>query len=269
MVPLGFNRTLQNIHQHLRGVNGWLSDREMEFLALAAACPTTAGDILEIGSFRGRSTIALAHAARLADPKIAGHNTRLHAVDPMLDDDVLLDRPISSGEARREFDDNLSRAGVSSDVTFHQAFSYELAPQWSQSLRLLWIDGDHSYASTKQDYDLFVPHLADGGILAMHDVLSPYDGCIRVFLEEVLPDPHFAAVGLCGSIGWAQFWQRPRATRPQQAEKARLTSKLLKLLPYQTQQKPLRGLRKLHYKWLRSQVPHHKIDAQRWVQQVA
>jgi hypothetical protein len=261
-----FTALMQQINRALEGVQGWLSPRETALLALAAACPTADGDVLEIGSFRGRSTIALALA--LEWQQTAGDDrwrpSQLIAVDPMLDDDPLLEQPLAHGWARRIFEANLRRAGVLQQVEFHQAFSYDLAPQWQRPLRLLWIDGDHQYASTKQDFDLFAPFLANGAILAMHDVLSRYDGCIRVFSEDVLASPHFGAAGLCGSIGWAQYWCEPRHDRGEVQHKQRLLAKLQRLLPYHCQQQPPRGWAKLHYKWLRSRVPHRTLDPQRW-----
>jgi len=268
MVPVQFAATLQQIRQSLCGVEGWLSDREMEFLALAAACPTARGDLLEIGSFRGRSTIALALAARLADPRIAGADARIVAIDPMLDDDPLMSAPVPPGTARRTFAANLQRAGVTDQVEFHQAFSYQIADRWQRPLRLLWIDGDHRYASTKQDFDLYTPFLADGAILAMHDVLSPYDGCLRVFLEDVLTSDRVGAVGLCGSIGWAQFAPTLCRSAELQRGKQQLARQLRRLLPYHLAHQSPRGLSKWRYKWLRSRVPHGAIQPHAWAMAV-
>jgi hypothetical protein len=265
---VAFTSILSQIQQRLVGVEGWLTDREVEFLALAAARPTADGDILEIGSFRGRSTIVLAlasHATRPADDPIQP----VIAIDPLLDDDPLLEKPLPSGTAKHIFHGNLRRAGVQNLVEFHQGFSYQVAPSWNRPLRLLWIDGDHSYPSTKQDFDLFTPYLADGAILAMHDVLSPYEGCIRVFLEDVLASPFFSAAGLCGSIGWAQFQAEGAPTTAQQNAKRRLAMRLERLLPYHCQDRPLQGWSKLHYKLLRARVPHAPIDPAAWEREVA
>jgi hypothetical protein len=264
----GFALLIQQVTQAVAGVEGWLSLRETEFLALAAACPTTEGAVLEIGSYRGRSTIALALAVGHGAARFGEKPSRLIAVDPMLDDDPLMHRPLPHGMARQTFEENLRRAGIRSLVEFHQAFSYDLAPSWDLPLRLLWIDGDHHYASTKQDFDLFSRFLADGAILAMHDVLSRYDGCIRVFSEDVLTSPHFGAAGLCGSIGWSQFWKTPRHDRNEIRQKQRLLRKLAPLVPIHCQSRSPRGLAKLHYQWLRSRVPHRAINPQRWRQTV-
>ena len=102
----------------------------------------------------------------------------------------------------------------------------------------------------------------------MHDVLSPYEGCIRVFLEDVLTSPHFAAVGLCGSIGWAQYWQVPRATPGQIEEKDQLAGQLRRLAPYHRGSTSSWGLSKLRYKWLRSRVPHGAIDPADWARSI-
>jgi hypothetical protein len=268
MTFVNFSTTLQRVAQAIAGVEGWLSPREVDFLTLLAAFPTADGDVLEIGSFRGRSTIALAIGMQQCQTGNDSPPSQLVAVDPMLDDDPLLRQAGSAGSARRQFDVNLSRAGVRELVEFHQAYSFELAPSWNRPLRLLWIDGDHRYDATKQDFDLFLPFLSDGAILAMHDVLSRYDGCIRVFCEEVLTSSHVGAAGLCGSIGWAQYWHAPRGCSADEVHKRWLLNKLKPLLPYHCQSQPPRGLAKLHYKWLRSRVPHQAVNVRRWQQAV-
>ena len=82
-LPGAFQQTLQQIQDAVRHVDGWLTDRELSFLALLAACPTTQGTVLEIGSYRGRSTIVLALASRLTDDR------RVVAVDPLPDEGPL------------------------------------------------------------------------------------------------------------------------------------------------------------------------------------
>jgi predicted O-methyltransferase YrrM len=259
-----FQRTLRQVAAATRDVEGWLSRREAEFLTLLAGEPTTDGDVLEIGSFRGRSTIALALGMEYSQSRAGTGRSSLIAVDPMRDDDPLLEQALPAGSARAAFEANLDRAQVRGRVEFHQTYSYELARSWNRPLRLLWIDGDHRYAATKQDFDLFIPFLADGGILAMHDVLSRYDGCIRVFCEDVLSSPRVGAAGLCGSIGWAQFWNSARHCEMQERYKRQLHDRLRRLLPYHRHSHRHRGWAKLRYKWLRHRVPHGAVSADRW-----
>jgi predicted O-methyltransferase YrrM len=52
----------------------------------------------------------------------------------------------------------------------------------------LFIDGDHTYAGVKQDYELYSPMLAPGGLIALHDVAPrPEEPRIEVwkFWEEL------------------------------------------------------------------------------------
>lgn len=265
--PVAWQRAVSDISEQLTDVSGWLSPSEIAFLVLAARCPTSRGDVLEIGSFRGRSTIALAHAMRPANDKL-GIASSLIAIDPMLDDSPIMTRAVAQGEARKEFDRNLSAAGVNDQVHFHQAYSYDVAPKFNQPLRLLWIDGDHSYGSTKQDFDLFSGHLADGAIIALHDVLARYDGPIRVFLEDILASDHFGAAGLSGSIGWAQYRRDPANIKTAKQDKERLAASIQKLLPYHLSDDKPGGLSKMRWKWLRSRVPHGQVDPRQWAKQV-
>lgn len=265
--PVDWKQIIGDVSAKLTNVSGWLSPAETAFLVLAARCPTSRGDILEIGSFRGRSTIAIAHAMQLANKKL-DLDSRLVAIDPMLDSSPIMSRAVGDGEARKEFDRNLANAGVTDLVQFHQAYSYDIAPKFNQPLRLLWIDGDHSYGGTKQDFDLFSPHMVDGAIIALHDVLARYDGPIRVFLEDILQSEHFGAAGLSGSIGWAQYRTDPANTVKYRESKQKLAASVEKLLPYHLQEEKPGGLSKIRWKWLRSRVPHAQVDSSVWGSEV-
>ena len=92
---------------------------------------------------------------------------------------------------------------------------------------------------------------------------------MSVFTEDVLTSPHFGAAGLCGSIGWAQYWQDPQYGGEEARNKTQLLEKLSRLIPYHVRSEAPKGLAKLRYKWLRSRVPHRAIDPNDWQAQVA
>jgi len=76
-LPENFHRTLTEVLEIIKKVDGHLARRECKFLFLLGACPTAPGAVLEIGSFKGKSTIVLAKAVQLAgDAKVV-------AVDPL------------------------------------------------------------------------------------------------------------------------------------------------------------------------------------------
>ena len=245
----------------MRAAPGFLTEREARFLALAAACSPAQGVILEIGSFKGKSTVGLASIAqRYGLPPVV-------AVDPHSAPAVT---DFGHGLQQSSWDDfrsSLRTAGVEDAVEVHRGFSRDLARGWDRPIRFLWIDGDHTYRGAKEDIDLFRRHLADGAIVALHDVLHTFEGPVRVFVEELLASDQFGPAGLCGSIGWAQY--RPRDGAQWQDARRGLARRASRLIPLVRRGEELTGLTKLRYKLLRSLVPHSAPDPAAWVRTVS
>lgn len=230
-------------------------------MALAAACAPGQGTILEIGSFKGKSTVGLASIAmRYGLGKVV-------TVDPHTAPSVT--DPDLQGQASSwdDFQKTLRAAGVAPAVEVHRALSRDLARGWDRPIRLLWIDGDHTYAGAKEDIDLFRRHLADGAIVALHDVLHTFEGPIRVFVEELLASDDFGPAGLCGSIGWAQY--RPRDGARWRVARGNLRRRAARLVPLVRDGRELAGFKKLRYKLARARVPHAAPGAAAWVRAVS
>lgn len=240
-------------------IEGFLSPSEIRFLALLAACPRAQGEVLEIGSFKGRSTVVLATAA-----KFAGYE-KIYAVDPLIAPsatDPDLGGDVSSAV---DFRQNLRNHGVEENVEFYEELSHELAARWDRPIRLLWIDGDHTYKGTRLDLDSFAPHLADGAIVAIHDVLHEFEGGIRVFCEDILLSPNFGACGFVGSIGWAQYCESASGSEAFAERKLKLYKKAARLIPYVALGRTLSGFERKIYKILRWQVPHGAANPSEWL----
>ncbi len=158
-----------DLERHLRDVPGWLSQEEGEALYdLAAAC-TGRGVIVEIGSFKGRSTVCLALGSK------AGNGVPVYAIDP------------GHGWKRfAEFRANLARAGVEELVRPIAAASADAFPDFPEpSIELLFIDGSHRYDLVDLDFHLWTRKLVDGGMLAMHDTHAAFPGSRRVAEEQM------------------------------------------------------------------------------------
>lgn len=235
-----FLSNLASLKSAIADVEGYLAPRDIAMLAMAAMHPTASGDVLEIGAFRGKSTVLLAKAAALAG------DWTIHSCDPLTWSEAAI--PPTPAEARADFDANLRRCGVLEQVKFYQTTSTELGREWNRPLRMLWVDGDHSYDGVKSDLQLFLPHLEDGGILLMHDVLSACSGPSRGFLEDVLASPHFGPCGIHGNVAWAQYWCDPRVAKPHAAAKRKLAKTLAPIVPYQTSEQGERVM-SLTQKW--------------------
>src|SRR5437762_2170475 len=262
-LPPDFRSAADEAWERVRVAPGFLTEREARFLALAAAYTPARGVILEIGSFKGKSTVGLASiAARY-------HLGKVVAVDPHTapsSTDPGLGRQASSFEDLRH---TLARAGLTDHVEVHRKFSRELATGWNRPIRLLWIDGDHTYAGAKQDLDLFAPHLATGGVVALHDVLHNFEGPIRVFVEDILGSDRYGPAGCCGSIGWAQYRPRDGASPSIRAARLALARRAAHLIPLARRGQQLRGLAKLRYQLYRALVPHGDVDAAAWAESVS
>jgi len=237
---------------------GYLSEREARLIMAAVAVAPAQGKILEIGSFKGRSTVGLAYVAReLGLGKV-------FAVDPHTSP-ASTDPDLRSRGQTTSYDDfiaNLEAAGVLDRVEIKRAYSHDLARDWKDPIRFLWIDGDHTYKGAKADIDMFKPFLADGAIVAMHDVLGTFEGALRVFVEEILDRDDFGPAGFSGSIGWAQY--RPRDGRRFRLRRRMLAIPGRKLIPVARKaDRGLHGWNKFLYKFWRPLAPHGDISVRR------
>lgn len=261
MLPPDLEARRDAAWEAVRETPGFLTEREAKFLMLAAVAAPVDGAVLEIGSFKGRSTVGLALMA-----KYYGGGS-IVAVDPFTAPSSTDPELTGQRSTFSDFQAGLRRAGVTEVVETHRMFSRQLAPGWSRPLRLLWIDGDHTYEGALEDVRLFKPFLAEGGVLAMHDVLSRFPGATRVFLEQVLQSDDFGPAGYSGTIGWAQY--RPRdggqqMFRRRRKRLARTTGRLLRVL----ERGHPTGLRALQHRLWRTLTPHGAVDPVGWLADV-
>ena len=131
-------------------VPGWLTDDEGEALyELARAC-TGKGVIVEIGSFKGKSTVCLGLGSR------AGASVPIYAVDP-------------HQERFPDFKKNVQRAGIDELVRPVPSLSQPAADDFHEPIELLFVDGSHEYELVLEDFEKWVPKVVDGGWVAFHD----------------------------------------------------------------------------------------------------
>jgi predicted O-methyltransferase YrrM len=171
-------------------VEGWLTDREVAFLYKTARECSQDGVILEIGSWKGKSTICLAKGSE------AGAKVPVYAVDPhigTLEQGMWMDGRSSFEDFRK----NISESGVEDLVIPLAKRSQDVAKNWDTPISFLWIDGDHSYAGAMSDFELFSKWVVEGGVIAFHD--STQDEVPQVVVE-VFGRPGFRKLGLVDSI---------------------------------------------------------------------
>ena len=257
-IPPDLDAVLEDAWKAARNVPGFLMEGEARLLGTIAACVPAQGLIVEIGSFKGKSTVMLA--------KVAAHYGLgpVVAIDPHNFNSAELQdlRTDAESTSFKDFLSNIETAGVASNVEVHRAFSKDIADTWNRPIRFLWIDGDHSYAGAKSDFDGFFPYVAPLGVVALHDSLHEFSGPIRVFVEDMLRSDKFGAAGFVHSIAWAQF--RPEDGSRFEKQRARLVRTAAPLIPFVKNDKPLHGLTKIRYKLARARVPRKAILPAEW-----
>jgi MMP 1-O-methyltransferase len=156
-------------------VPGWLTDDEGETLyELARRCEGR-GAIVEIGSWKGKSTICLGRGS------LAGNGVRIFAVDPHAD------------YRFGDFKTNVERAGVAHLVTPIASLSQAAANDFDEPIELLFVDGSHEERLVREDFEKWVPKVVDGGWVAFHDTTWT-QGPRRVVGELVYRSRGFADV---------------------------------------------------------------------------
>jgi predicted O-methyltransferase YrrM len=178
-----------DLETDLSSIEGWLSDEQGRALYDAASAVRGAGAIVEIGSWKGRSTAWLAAGARRA-------GRRVYAIDPHLNS-----REDPSARTLEPFLANLERAGVRDVVEPLVMTSEEAAHLLTGPVELLFIDADHSYAGVRHDADLWLPRVVEGGVVLFHDVsTSSYDGPRRVFRQSICWSSMYDSIERIGSM---------------------------------------------------------------------
>lgn len=260
-IPADLTNIIDEAWEATREVPGYLLENEARFLGFLAACTPAKGRIVEIGSFKGRSTVMLA--------KVAAHYGfgQVVAIDPHNYNLSVKTAAGPGAQARPastqdDFLNSLRRAKVEQHVEFHHALSKEVSSSWNEPIRLLWIDGDHTYRGAKDDFDGFARHVNPFGVIALHDALNAFSGPIRVFVEEMLNTNKFGAAGFVHSIAWAQF--RPDDGEKFQERRERLARRASRLIPFVKDDTELHGLRKKLYKLHRSRIPRKLPGVADW-----
>lgn len=165
-----------------------ISYREGALLYRTAKECTGKGVIVEIGSWKGASTIWLGKGSK------AGSNLEVYAIDPH-----------TEGNTFSEFTNNIKKANVSDIVVPIVKTSEEAEKDWNMPVEFLWIDGNHEYEYAKLDFDKWFPHLVVGGIIAFHDTIFYKNaGPKRVVTDNIYKSANFVNIRRVGRITYAQ-----------------------------------------------------------------
>jgi predicted O-methyltransferase YrrM len=170
-----------------RTIDGWMSEKELEWLAIQAK---NCHRILEIGSYKGRSTRALADNT----------DGKVFALDPWESVYYNDDGSLSgiNPQVFPEFYQNLKDHIIDGKVIPIKQHSKDFVPAFRYDL--IFIDGDHRYDSVKTDIFLAYRCINLHGIISGHDYNhSDWPG-VRKVVNEL-----FSNANIVDSIWWVKL----------------------------------------------------------------
>lgn len=216
------------IEKLVENVPGWTPIDQLYSLFLLAYSAEAEGDILELGSWCGRSASALALAASLLG------GVKVHCVDlfPEKGDwrrnpdgtysfaarigDRLLgayeEQTVWAEPYERDiapiyekyngvldaFNETMARNGFSSIVQPWKGDLAYFASQGPQDFRcrLAFIDGDHGYEAVCRDIEQVEHYLSEGGWICFDDAFSVYDGVNKAIADNIIGRPEVYECGV-------------------------------------------------------------------------
>jgi predicted O-methyltransferase YrrM len=180
----------------LATLDGWLATVEGERLTALASTVPAGQVIVELGSYRGKSSCYLAAGSH------AGNHVPVYCVDLWE----------LGGQWETDVERRPGGALHHDDPAHHEAFRVNTEPfrdvirevqadslsaarvvnrrcWWWWQVGLLFIDADHRYEATKANLNAWTPHMAPGGWVVIHDYANgDYPG-VRQAVDEWLPVP--------------------------------------------------------------------------------
>jgi predicted O-methyltransferase YrrM len=166
-----------------RATKGFMPEDEGMALhdAASRAAASGLGPLLEVGTYCGKSAVYLGAAAQ-------EHGAVVFTVDHHRGseenqsgwehhDTEVVDPATGKMDTLPFFRRAMHEAGLEETVVAIVGHSPVVAREWRTPLSVLFIDGGHGSEPAWADYRGWTPHVAPGGLLAIHDVFpDPADG---------------------------------------------------------------------------------------------
>ena len=180
-------------------IEGWMAPEELSWLASTASKCST---IIEVGSWKGRSTKALA----MATPGL------VYAIDTW--EGSKFNYPRVTRDEVKKYGSaaifNIFQKNLAPEIQEHKLIPLHADSNNPDDVRkikdllgekkaeMIFIDADHSYQCVKQDILNFLPLLAEKGIISGHDYAFAYPGVVQA-VDEIFGTkiPKHATIWYC------------------------------------------------------------------------
>jgi predicted O-methyltransferase YrrM len=187
---------LKELAASIEPIQGWLDPEAGKALYRLARFHVPTPTIVELGSWKGRSTAWLAHGLRdRGEGRVYAVDTWRGTRNEEAHEQLLAG--YAEGQLFREFRGNLESRGLLQFVEPIRADTMTAVRSWDpdRKIGLLFIDADHSYEAVRKDFEYWSPHVEAGGYIVFDDVMVWW-GPSRLITE--LPK-WYSPVGVCAS----------------------------------------------------------------------
>lgn len=215
---------IDEIEEMVKNVHGWLPlDQLYTLFQLAFLTADLQGDIVEIGSWCGRSSLVLGTAAKLTG------NTHVYCIDLFPEKQDWIQNSDDSYSFRVTINGQVY-SGYHQQTVWKEPFEEQIAPLYEQNhsildiftanitehgqndiispfkgnsdrfvqsvshdfkCKLAFIDGDHGYEAVCRDINNMERFLLPGGWMCFDDAFSTYDGVNRAIEECIINNANF------------------------------------------------------------------------------
>ncbi|MDO1445420.1 class I SAM-dependent methyltransferase [Rhodocytophaga aerolata] len=171
-----------------------------EHTALFTLAAITSGNVLELGTYIGKTAIVMASAFPANSPR------KVYTIDTFtreIGDESSREKHLFKNISQYDLCNKLiSENKVADKIEVLKGTTDQYAESLSKipNIQLIFVDADHSYEAVKRDLVNYAFILEEGGYLAMHDYLYQQDGVKRAVDEFVTTHTEFKQLFLLGSI---------------------------------------------------------------------
>lgn len=175
--PIGYS----TIQAAVEAIEGYMLPGQENYLFQKVKSLPENAVIVEIGSFKGRSTVAMGYAC-------IGTKRKIYCIDTWDGNDT----DFSERQFFEVWQQNIKKNALEQYVVPLRNYSHEILKQWDKftegkEIDLIFIDGSHQYLDVLKDFELSFPLVKDGGWIAFHDVIHTWPGCERVWHDIAKP----------------------------------------------------------------------------------
>lgn len=175
-------------------LEGMVSAEEFEFLAQHAS-EVEAGCIVEVGSWRGKSAIALAEGAGRRGPNAT---PMVYCVEPHASAIGVYGGRFGPAD-RTAFYRAMLDNDMAERIALINLSSREAARGFDKPIGLIFIDGDHTEEGVERDVRGWTPHLTPGALVLFDDAKDDNIGPAKV-IRRLLASGDYEPAGEVGKI---------------------------------------------------------------------